>query len=221
MSAVTCSVLLAGSPEGVEAACAGVARRLLGEQPVREAPPASPGAPDDADVLWRRWGARSYGHIGLTPYQLPDPSSTFWPVPTRRLFNSDTVVPFGAAPRAASAALVRAYRQAGGWALTAYLLMTPAALLAALLLMGAATVSSSDPGRVRRRRPRVRSLGGTGGVAGGPPAPCRAGGGARDSGARRGQRRAAETGAWGGCNGVRISRATSFGMLQPEASESG
>jgi len=48
------------------------------------------------------------------------------------------------APRAASAALVRAYRQAGGWALTAYLLMTPAALLAALLLMGAATVSSSD-----------------------------------------------------------------------------
>ena len=95
MSAVTCSVLLAGSPEGVEAACAGVARRLLGEQPVREAPPASPGAPDDADVLWRRWGARSYGQIGLTPYQLPDPSSTFWPVPTRRLFNSDTVVPFG------------------------------------------------------------------------------------------------------------------------------
>ncbi len=62
VSAVTCSVLLAGSPEGVEAACAGVARRLLGEQPVREAPPASPGAPDDADVLWRRWGARSYGH---------------------------------------------------------------------------------------------------------------------------------------------------------------
>lgn len=48
------------------------------------------------------------------------------------------------APRPASAALVRAYVQAGGWALTASVLLTPAVMLAALLLLGAASESSSD-----------------------------------------------------------------------------
>ncbi len=48
--------------------------------------------------------------------------------------------------RPASAALVKAYRQAGGWALTALLLMLPAALLAALLLLGA--VAESEPAAI-------------------------------------------------------------------------
>ncbi len=46
--------------------------------------------------------------------------------------------------RAASPSLARAYRQAGGWALTALVMMVPAALLAALLLLGA--LAESEPG---------------------------------------------------------------------------
>ncbi len=90
VSAVTSSLLMAGSPENVEAACAQVAERLLGEQRVGTVSPSSPRASDDDDVLWRRWGARSYGLLGLAPYALPEPVAQESVMTTLRLLNADT-----------------------------------------------------------------------------------------------------------------------------------
>ncbi len=95
VSAVNSSLVLAGPPEQVEAAGTLVARRLLGQQPFDAAPTAPSTAPADADVLWRRWGAQSYGVLGLTPYALAQPAREELAGTTRQMFNAATLVPFG------------------------------------------------------------------------------------------------------------------------------